>query len=139
MCRRLPAPLPKTDSSWYREGRGHVITGAFPALGRDRRGLVDAVLTGGNFQADVIEYQEDFSRELERLRALGPEDLAAAALSPDCRKLVELGQGLSQMEPTGLIGVDESILRSCHFGFGDGASCGTHLDMVLAEPRIELL
>lgn len=277
---------------------------------RAQRGLVDAVLTGGSFQADVIEYREDFSPELERLRALGPEDLVVAALSldsfigqganrffspfgkpegvaakyaflrldmtaaslaqglatppelvfgkieemaqygegaalrvrgaagtdlrlrihpfttcshriqepggmaflppsetsaevlpgtgdgkividmtvgqlyhygellgyfgivdspvtltleggmiteitggdtarelkerlfaqpPDCRRLVELGQGLSQMEPTGLIGVDESILSSCHFGFGDGGSCGTHLDMVLAEPKIEPL
>lgn len=58
------------------------------------------------------------------------------ALPEDCRQLVELGQGLSNMEPTGLIGVDESILSSCHFGFGDGGSCGVHLDMVIASPVI---
>lgn len=54
-----------------------------------------------------------------------------------CRKLVELGQGLSDMEPTGLIGVDESIIDSCHFGFGDGGRCGTHLDVVISKPVIE--
>ena len=59
------------------------------------------------------------------------------ALPLDCRRLVELGQGLSNMDSTGLIGVDESILSSCHFGFGDGGTCGTHLDMVLTEPKIE--
>lgn len=53
----------------------------------------------------------------------------------ECRKMVELGQGLSQIEPTGLIGVDESIIDSCHFGFGDG-KCGTHLDVVIKKPRI---
>lgn len=54
----------------------------------------------------------------------------------ECRKMVELGQGLSKMEPTGLIGVDESIIDSCHFGFGDGCNCGTHLDVVIRKPAI---
>ncbi|MBQ3099508.1 MAG: hypothetical protein IJC50_00815 [Clostridia bacterium] len=55
----------------------------------------------------------------------------------ECRKLVELGQGLSKMDPTGLIGVDESIIDSCHFGFGDGGKCGTHLDVVIKNPVIK--
>lgn len=55
----------------------------------------------------------------------------------ECRKIVELGQGLSKMEPTGLIGVDESIIDSCHFGFGDGWKCGTHLDVVIKNPTIK--
>lgn len=55
----------------------------------------------------------------------------------ECRKMVELGQGLSKMEPTGLIGVDESIIDSCHFGFGDGGKCGTHLDVVIKSPVIK--
>ncbi len=55
----------------------------------------------------------------------------------DCRKIVELGQGLSSITPTGLIGVDESIINSCHFGFGDAQKCGTHLDMVISSPTIE--
>lgn len=59
------------------------------------------------------------------------------SLPVDCRKLVELGQGLSKMEPTGLIGVDESIIDSCHFGFGDGGKCGTHLDVVISNPTIK--
>lgn len=58
-------------------------------------------------------------------------------LPVECRKIVELGQGLSDMEPTGLIGVDESIIDSCHFGFGDGGHCGTHLDVVISKPIIE--
>lgn len=58
-------------------------------------------------------------------------------LPVECRRIVELGQGLSDMEPTGLIGVDESIIDSCHFGFGDGGSCGTHLDVVISKPAIE--
>ena len=37
----------------------------------------------------------------------------------------------------GLIGVDESIINSCHFGFGDGGRCGTHLDVVISKPAIE--
>lgn len=58
-------------------------------------------------------------------------------LPVECRKIVELGQGLSKMEPTGLIGVDESIIDSCHFGFGDGGICGTHWDVVIANPTYE--
>lgn len=58
------------------------------------------------------------------------------SLPVDCRKIVELGQGLSKMNPTGLIGVDESIIDSCHFGFGDGGRCGTHLDVVISNPSI---
>jgi len=58
------------------------------------------------------------------------------SLPADCRKLVELGQGLSCMEPTGLIGVDESILASCHFGFGEIWTCGTHLDFCIHTPHI---
>lgn len=58
------------------------------------------------------------------------------ALPPGCRELVELGHGLSQMSPTGIIGVDESIIDTCHFGIGDAGSCGTHLDVVIGEPKI---
>ena len=58
------------------------------------------------------------------------------ALPPACRELVELGHGLSDMTPTGLIGVDESLLGTCHFGIGDGAACGVHLDVVVANPAI---
>lgn len=58
-------------------------------------------------------------------------------LPAECRRIVELGQGLSEMEPTGLIGVDESIIDSCHFGFGDGCNCGTHLDVVIKNPTIK--
>jgi hypothetical protein len=58
------------------------------------------------------------------------------ALPPECRELVELGHGLSTMKPTGLIGVDESIIDTCHFGIGDGGKCGVHLDVVVSNPKI---
>lgn len=61
---------------------------------------------------------------------------ALFSLTREARRLVELGQGLSDMTPTGLIGVNESILSSCHFGFGDGGSCGTHWDVVISSPVI---
>lgn len=56
-------------------------------------------------------------------------------LPVECRELVELGHGLSQMQPTGLIGVDESIIDTCHFGIGDG-KFGVHLDVVISNPAI---
>ena len=55
----------------------------------------------------------------------------------ECRELVELGQGLSKMEPTGLIGIDESIIDTCHFGIGDSEKCGLHLDVVISNPTLE--
>lgn len=58
------------------------------------------------------------------------------ALPIECREIVELGQGLSKMKPTGLIGVDESIIDTCHFGIGDGRKCGVHLDVVISNPTI---
>jgi hypothetical protein len=62
--------------------------------------------------------------------------LALFRLESDCRVLVELGHGLSTMTPTGLIGVDESIIDTCHFGIGDASTCGMHLDVVLSGPTI---
>ena len=59
------------------------------------------------------------------------------ALPVECRELVELGQGLSKMEPTGLIGIDESIIDTCHFGIGDSEKCGLHLDVVISNPTLE--
>ena len=55
-------------------------------------------------------------------------------LPQNCRAVVELGHGLSTMSPTGIIGVDESILGTCHFGIGDYVESGTHLDVVLKDP-----
>lgn len=59
------------------------------------------------------------------------------ALPPDAACVVELGHGLSDIEPTGIIGVDESMAGTCHFGIGDGTLY--HLDVVLANPRFTLL
>lgn len=65
------------------------------------------------------------------------------SLEPEARVLVELGKGLSQMTPTGIIGVDESILSTCHFGIGDGScvninnTASIHLDVVVDNPTIK--
>lgn len=66
-------------------------------------------------------------------------------LEPECRMLVEFGKGLSSMAPTGIIGVDESIINTCHFGIGDGVGFGIdneasiHLDVVIHKPEIKIL
>lgn len=61
------------------------------------------------------------------------------SLQPECSQLDEMGQGLSKMTPTGLIGVDESIIETCHFGFGDAGKCGVHLDVVISNPQISIV
>lgn len=56
------------------------------------------------------------------------------------KHVVELGFGLSSLLPTGLIGVDESILNTCHFGIGDNRFYGgtmvapLHWDVVINKP-----
>jgi RimJ/RimL family protein N-acetyltransferase len=54
-------------------------------------------------------------------------------LPENCRKIVELGIGLSQMPPSGIIGIDESIAGTCHFGIGNGSGndAPIHLDVVV--------
>lgn len=56
-------------------------------------------------------------------------------LPDSCRKVVELGIGLSQMSPSGTIGIDESIAGTCHFGFGNGSGneAPIHLDVVAGD------
>jgi len=65
-----------------------------------------------------------------------------AGLGRPNRLLVELGFGLSQGSPTGLIGPDECLQGTCHFGFGDDGFYGKvnraeiHLDLVCREPSV---
>ena len=56
-------------------------------------------------------------------------------LPTTCRKIVELGIGLSRMTPTGIIGIDESIAGTCHFGIGNGSGndAPIHLDVVVND------
>lgn len=67
------------------------------------------------------------------------------SLEPEARVLVELGKGLSNMTPTGIIGVDESIANTCHFGIGDGGcvnidnQASIHLDVVINNPTIKVV
>ena len=65
-------------------------------------------------------------------------------LEDSCREVIELGFGLSRMEPTGIIGIDESIAGTCHFGIGNDLGYGgtndapIHLDVVVQSPTIHL-
>lgn len=64
-------------------------------------------------------------------------------LPDSCKIVVELGHGLSNLEPTGIIGVDESMNDTCHFGIGDNIFYGgqnvapIHLDVVLKNPQLQ--
>ena len=52
---------------------------------------------------------------------------------------MELGIGLSSISPSGIIGIDESIAGTCHFGFGNGSGndAPIHLDVVVNDLIIE--
>ncbi len=61
------------------------------------------------------------------------------------RLVIELGFGLSQGQPTGMIGADECLQTTCHFGIGDDFFYGgtnpanTHLDWVIKNPKVEII
>ena len=61
-------------------------------------------------------------------------------LPENCRKIVELGIGLSLMTPSGIIGIDESIAGTCHFGIGNGSGndAPIHLDVVVNDFAITI-
>ena len=67
------------------------------------------------------------------------------SLGPECRMVVEFGKGLSKMTPKGIIGIDESIIQTCHFGIGDGVGYGIdneasiHLDVVINQPKVKII
>lgn len=58
-------------------------------------------------------------------------------LDKSLQAVVELGHGLSDMAPTGIIGVDESMVGTCHFGIGNRNPY--HVDVVVARPKIEVV
>ena len=97
-------------------------------------GLVDkpVVLTIQNSEIVEIEGHEELKQVL-------------FSLELECRILVEFGKGLAKMTPTGIIGIDESIIDTCHFGFGDGIGFGIenvasiHFDVVLKGPKVTIL
>ena len=60
-----------------------------------------------------------------------------AMLSTEHHVVVELGHGLSDIEPTGIIGVDESMNGTCHIGIGNRELY--HLDVVISNPKIMVL
>jgi hypothetical protein len=58
-------------------------------------------------------------------------------LGKDLQILVELGHGLSDITPTGIIGVDESMNGTCHFGIGNRNPY--HVDVVVSNPKITVI
>ena len=54
-------------------------------------------------------------------------------LDKELQVVVELGHGLSDLSPTGIIGVDESMNGTCHFGIGERNPY--HVDVVVKSPR----
>ena len=60
-----------------------------------------------------------------------------SSLKKEDLSVVELGVGLSAIEATGIIGVDESMSGTCHFGIGNGVPL--HLDVVIRSPIIEII
>ena len=58
-------------------------------------------------------------------------------LDENLQMLVELGHGLSDLAPTGIIGVDESMNGTCHFGIGNRNPY--HVDVVISNPKITVL
>lgn len=58
-------------------------------------------------------------------------------LSKELQIVVELGHGLSDITPTGIIGVDESMNGTCHFGIGNRNPY--HVDVVVSNPHIDVL
>ena len=58
-------------------------------------------------------------------------------LSKELQVVVELGHGLSDIAPTGIIGVDESMNGTCHFGIGNHNPY--HVDVVVGNPKITIL
>lgn len=102
----------------------------------DSLGLVDVpvVLTVQNSEITEIAGGNIATRLRDELWSL-----------PDtCRKVIELGIGLSTMTPAGIIGIDESIAGTCHFGIGNDLGYGgtndapIHLDVVVQSPTIHL-
>ena len=103
----------------------------------DRLGLVDGPVTISVHNGEIIE--------------IAGGDMAARlrdklfCLPDTCRRVVEPGIGLSRMMPTGIIGIDESIASTCHFGIGNDLGFGgtndapIHLDVVVQSPTIRLV
>lgn len=58
-------------------------------------------------------------------------------LKSELQILVELGHGLSDITPTGIIGVDESMNRTCHFGIGSRNPY--HVDVVVGNPQFTVI
>lgn len=70
----------------------------------------------------------DIAKRLKKCFAMLPSEHHAA---------VELGHGLSDIEPTGIIGVDESMNGTCHIGICNRNPY--HLDVVIKNPKITII
>lgn len=114
-------------------------------------GVIVADVTVGElrFGADLIDLlglvDKDVRITVENgmITDISGEDIAVrlknglGRLGRELQVLVELGHGLSDLTPTGIIGVDESMSGTCHFGIGNRNPY--HVDVVVSSPEFEVL
>jgi hypothetical protein len=108
-----------------------VTVGEFRVNGElvDALGLVDEPV--------VIRVEEGRVKEVRGGSMAGRLRSCFARLPGNLHRVVELGHGLSDIEPTGIIGVDESMNGTCHIGIGNRDPY--HLDLVIRDPLITVL
>ena len=94
-------------------------------------GIVDEPVSLNIENGNIVEF---FGGKMaERLK------FEFSKLPVNSRKIVEFGVGLSQMKPSGIIGIDEGIIGTCHFGFGSGNNndAPIHFDVVVNDFIVE--
>jgi len=116
-----------------------VTVGEFVAEGKllDPLGLVD--------QPVHLQVKDGYVEKISGGETARRLSKCFARLEKNSRLLVELGFGLSQGVPTGLIGPDECLQGTFHFGIGDDSFYGktnkapVHLDVVCKDPLVDIL
>ena len=105
-----------------------VTVGEFRIKGEliDELGIVDKPV--------IIELENGIVKDVKGGEIAGRLKKCFALLPSEHHIAVELGHGLSDIEPTGIIGVDESMNGTCHIGIGNRELY--HLDVVIKDPKI---
>jgi hypothetical protein len=108
-----------------------ITVGEFRVNGElvDALGIVDEPVT--------VKIEKGFVKEVSGGALAARLKRCFSALPKSHHFTVELGHGLSDIEPTGIIGVDESMNGTCHIGIGDRTLY--HLDLVIGSPKITVL
>lgn len=93
----------------------------------DELGIVDEPV--------IIKVKDGLVKEIKGGKIAERLKKGLSLLQEEQLVVVELGHGLSDIQPTGIIGVDESMNDTCHFGIGTGNPF--HLDLVVRNPKID--